>query len=68
MPRIMVTMKLTEEERALLRERSDKQDMTEADYLRMCMMMEAITAGNFKALKIFGDKVRGKLAAVGAVL
>lgn len=60
MPRIMVTLKLTEEERALLRKRSSAEGTTEADYLRMCMLTESFFAGDQDALKI----MRGHLGAL----
>jgi hypothetical protein len=62
MPRIMVTMKLTEDERVLLARRAEKEGLTEADYLRMCMLMDSLMSGDFAAAKIFGQKVKTKLA------
>jgi hypothetical protein len=57
----MVAMKLTEDERALLRRRAEKEHLTEADYLRVCMLMDSLMSGDYVAAKIFGDKVRAKL-------
>ena len=66
MPRILVNLKLTEGERALLRRRAQKMDLTEADYLRAAMCMEAFTAGDLGAVKILGEGLRRKLSDVFA--
>jgi hypothetical protein len=62
MPRVMVNMRLSDEERALLKKRAEKHNMGEADYLRMAMVMEALTAGDQKAWLILGDRLRSKAA------
>ncbi len=62
MPRIMITVKLTDAERALLRKRADKHGIPEADYLRMAMVIEATTAGDFDAWKILAEGLRTKAA------
>lgn len=41
-------------ERALLKKRAAKEKMTEADHLRACMVMDAVTAADVDALKIAG--------------
>ena len=64
MPRIMITMKLTEDERALLKKRAEKLDLTEADYLRMTMVLESILSGDLLAVKVLGQEARVKLAGV----
>lgn len=62
MPRIMVAMKLTEEERALLAKLSERNDMTEADYLRVCMLIDGVMSGDRDALKLAGGALREKVA------
>jgi len=62
MPRIMVNFKLTDSERALLRKRTEKNHMTEADYFRMAMVFEAISAGDLTAWKMLGEDLRRKIA------
>ena len=62
MPRIMVTMKLTDEERALLSKLSDNNRMTEADYLRVCMLVDGVMSGDRDALRIAGGQLREKVA------
>jgi hypothetical protein len=54
----MVTLKLTEEERALLAKLATKRNMTEADYLRVCMVMDGVMDGDKDAVKIVGGKLR----------
>jgi hypothetical protein len=61
MPREMITVKMTEAERALLNKRAKKADMSVADYLRMTMVLEAVMAGDLDAVKILAENVRGKL-------
>jgi hypothetical protein len=57
----MITVKLTDAERALLNKRAKKADMSVADYLRMTMVLEAVMAGDLDAVKILAENVRGKL-------
>jgi hypothetical protein len=64
MPRELVTMRLTEQERSLLDKRARKANLTVADYLRMTMVLEAVTAGDLDAVKILGEAVRAKLCQV----
>jgi hypothetical protein len=64
----MVNMKLTEDERALLAKRAKKEGLTEADYLRMCMVLESIMAGDLAAVKIAGANLRKKLAEKAGML
>jgi hypothetical protein len=58
----MVTFKLTDAERALLRKRTQKHEMSEADYFRMAMVFEAISAGDLTAWKMLGTDLRRKIA------
>jgi len=64
MPREVVNMKLTENEKALLIKRSHKAHLTVADYLRMAMVLEAVTGGDLDAVKILGENVRAKLVRI----
>ena len=64
MPRVMVTLKLTEQERALLRKRSGKHDLSEADYLRMAMVFESTMAGDASGWSVLGEALRQKAAQV----
>jgi hypothetical protein len=57
----MVNMRLTDAERALLKRRAESENLTEADYLRVCMLMDSLMSGDYGAAKIFGEKVRSKL-------
>lgn len=59
-----VNVKLTEEERVLLKRRAAKMGMGETDYVRVCMMMEAVTAGDLGAMKMVGEGLRRKFAGV----
>jgi hypothetical protein len=61
MPRIMVNMKLTEEERALLAKRAVVLQMTEADYLRVCMLVDSVLDGDRDAVRIVGGNLREKV-------
>jgi hypothetical protein len=63
MPVIGFNIKFSEAERALLAKRAKKEEMTEADYLRLCMLMDAMMAGDPAAVKIFGGKLREKFLA-----
>lgn len=62
MPRIMITLKLTEDERALLAKAAKANDMTEADYLRVCMIMDRVMDGDPLAIKITAGNLREKVA------
>ena len=64
MARVMMTLKLSDAERALLHKRAGKNDLTVADYLRMVMVLEAVTAGDLDAVKILAEDVRGRLTRV----
>lgn len=48
----MFTMQLTPEEHDLLRKRAKEENMSIAQYLRYCMMLEAFFAGKPKVLSI----------------
>lgn len=50
----MFTMQLTPEEHDLLRQRAKEENMSIAEYLRYCMMLEAFYSGKPKVLKILG--------------
>jgi hypothetical protein len=58
---IQVNVKLSEDERAVLARRAKKEGVTESDYLRTCMMMDALLAGDIGAFKITGERLRVKL-------
>ena len=62
MPRVMIGMKLTEGERALLAKLSQRNRMTEADYLRVCMLIDGVMSGDRDALKLAGGALRDKVA------
>lgn len=61
MPRIMVAMKLTEDERKLLSKAAKANSMTEADYLRVCMIMDRVMDADPLAMKIAGAALRVKV-------
>lgn len=61
MPRIMVAMKLTEDERRLLSKAARDNDMTEADYLRVCMLMDRVMDADPLAIKIASGALREKV-------
>lgn len=48
----MFTMQLTPEEHDLLRQRAREENMSIAQYLRYCVMLEAFYAGKPKVIKI----------------
>jgi hypothetical protein len=54
-------IKFTQAERALLRKRSKKEGVTEADHLRMCMVADAVMCGDLDAVRILGDAMKRKL-------
>jgi len=56
-------IKFTEEERALLRKRARIEKMSEADYLRVCMIVDAMLAGDRDAIKITAGRLREKFVA-----
>lgn len=62
MPRILVAMKLTEDEKALLTKLSERNDMTVADYLRVCMLIDGVMSGDRDAIKLAGGVLREKVA------
>lgn len=61
MPICQLAIKFTEDERALLRKRAAKEKMTEADYLRVCMIMDSVMDGDPLAFKITGRNLREKV-------
>lgn len=68
MPRIMIGMKLTEDERKLLAKAAKANDMTEADYLRVCMLMDRVMDADPLAMKIAGATLRAKVGRRVATL
>ncbi len=48
----MFTMQLTSKEHELLRDRANEENMSIAQYLRYCVMLEAFYAGKPKVLEI----------------
>jgi hypothetical protein len=60
-PILQLAIKFTEAERALLRKRSVKLDMSEADVLRVCMVMDAMMDGDKDAFKITAGRLREKV-------
>jgi hypothetical protein len=63
MPVEVLAIKFTEEERALLRRRAKKEKLSEADYLRVCMIMDSMISGDRGALKIMAGRLREKFLA-----
>jgi uncharacterized protein (DUF1778 family) len=61
MPRVMVNMKLTEDERKLLAKAAKANDLTEADYLRVCMIMDRLMEADPLAMKITAGRLREKV-------
>jgi hypothetical protein len=62
MPVVAFNIKFSEAERALLAKRAKAEHMTEADYLRMCMIMDSVVSGDVDALKLIGTKLRDTVA------
>ena len=62
MPILALQIKFTEAERALLRKRAKKENVSEADHLRMCMVADAVMCGDLDAVRILGDAMKRKLA------
>ena len=60
MPTVLFSIKFTEEERAILRRQAKANDMTEADYLRVCMLVDAVAMGDVQALKLTAGRLREK--------
>ncbi len=63
MPVEVFGIKFTEEERALLRKRAKIEKLSEADYLRVCMIVDAVMAGDRDAIKITAGRLREKFLA-----
>lgn len=61
MPIIQVNVKLTADERALLAKGAKANDMTEADYLRVCMIMDRVMDGDPLAIKVTAGRIREKV-------
>jgi hypothetical protein len=57
----MIGMKLTEDERRLLAKGAKANDMTEADYLRICMIMDRVMSADPLAVKIASGALREKV-------
>lgn len=68
MPILRLQIKFTDEERALLQKLAAKDGMTEADYLRVCMLMDGVMGGDRDAIRIMAGKLREKVAAKMASL
>ena len=62
MPVVQFNIKFSDAERELLRKRARAEKMGEADYLRLCMIMDSVMSGDVDALKIVGGKLREKAA------
>lgn len=62
MPILRLQIKFTDKERALLRKLAAKNDMTEADYLRTCMIVDGVYSGDPDAIKITAGRIREKVA------
>jgi hypothetical protein len=62
MARLQINMRMTEAEQALLARRAKAEGISEADYLRVCMVMDSVIAGDMGAVKILADHLRSKLA------
>ncbi len=61
MPIMKLQIKFTDEERALLQEMAERNGMTEADYLRVCMIVDGVMSGNKQAIKITAGRLREKV-------
>lgn len=61
MPTIRFDIKFTERERALLRKRATSHRMTEADYLRVCMIADGFMSGDPDAIAATRDKLKDKV-------
>lgn len=62
MPIVQINVKLTDQEKALLAKRAKANELTEADYFRVCMILEGVMDGDKDAIRITGGHLREKLA------
>jgi hypothetical protein len=60
-PIMTLQIKFTEAERALLRKLAAKNKLSEADYLRVCMIMDGVMDGDRDAIKITAGRIREKV-------
>jgi hypothetical protein len=67
-------IRLSDAERALLKKGARALAMNEADYLRVCMVLERLSVGDLDAMKILGGRLReeiggklGKLVRAGSL-
>lgn len=60
MPMVRFQIKFSEAERDLLRKRAKKENLTEADVLRISMVMDAMMCGDADAWRILGENLRAK--------
>ena len=58
---VQVNLRLTEDEKELLTRRAKKEDVSEIDHMRTCLVMDALVAGDLAAMKIVGQRLREKL-------
>jgi hypothetical protein len=63
MPTLMFNIKFTDEERAILRRQAKKSKSTEADHLRVCMLVDAVVEGDMQAIKLTAGRMREKFVA-----
>lgn len=61
MPRVVVNFKFTEDERLLLAKGAKANKMTEADYLRVCLIMDRFMSADPLAMKITAGHLREKV-------
>jgi len=60
-PIVQYNVKLSESERKLLAKRAAAEGVSEADHLRLCMLLDAVMACDLDAVRIAGGILRKKL-------
>jgi hypothetical protein len=61
MPRVMVAIQMTNEEKALLDKRAEHHGQTIGEYLRVCVLMDGVMDLDVDALKIAKHRAKAKV-------
>lgn len=59
---VQVNVRFTEEEKAVLSRRAEKEGISETEHLRTCVLLEAFLAADAGAVRLMGRRLRVKLA------
>ena len=60
-PMVIVNFKVTPEEQELIERHAKKDKMSVSDYVRSCVFLDLVMAGDLKAIRIVGWKLRERL-------